>query len=43
MRVINSVGKGTSGMHKFDSAIDRMNMKFGSKFLYSENQNPAAP
>jgi hypothetical protein len=33
MRVDNSVGKGTSGMDKFGSVIDRMNMKLGSKFL----------
>jgi len=35
MRVDNSVGKGTSGMDKFGSVIDRMNMKLGSKFLHS--------
>jgi hypothetical protein len=33
MRVDNSAGKGTSGMNKFGSVIDRMNMKLGSKFL----------
>jgi hypothetical protein len=33
MRVDNSAGKGTSGMDKFDSEIDRMNMKLESKFL----------
>jgi hypothetical protein len=32
MRVNNSVEKGTSGMDKFGSVIDRMNMKLGSKF-----------
>ena len=32
-RVDNSTGKGTSGMDKFDSEIDRMNMKLESKFL----------
>jgi len=35
MRVDNSAGKGTSGMNKFGSVIDRMNMKLGSKFLNS--------
>jgi len=30
-----SAGKGTSGMDKFGSIIDRMNMKLGSKFLDS--------
>ena len=35
MRVDNSTGKCTSGMDKFDSVIDKMNMKVGSKFLYS--------
>jgi len=30
-----SAGKGTSGMDKFSSVIDRMNMKLKSKFLYS--------
>jgi len=35
MRVDNSAWKGTSGMNKFGSVIDRMNMKLGSKFLYS--------
>ena len=29
MRVDNSAGKGTSGMNKFGSIIDRMNMKLG--------------
>ena len=33
MRVDNSVGKGKSGMDKFGSVIDRVNMKLGSKFL----------
>jgi hypothetical protein len=33
MRVYNSAGKGTSGMDKFGSVIDRMSMKLGSKFL----------
>ena len=33
MRVNNSAGKGTSGMNKFCSDIDRMNMKLESKFL----------
>jgi hypothetical protein len=32
MRVDNSAGKGTSGMEKFGSVIDRINMKLGSKF-----------
>ena len=31
----NSVGKGTSGMYKVGSIIERMNMKLGSKFLNS--------
>ena len=35
MRVDNSAGKDTSVMIKFGSVIDRMNMKLGSKFLYS--------
>jgi hypothetical protein len=35
MRVDNSTGKGTSGMDKFGSVIDRMNMMFGKKFLSS--------
>jgi len=35
MRVDNSVGKGKSGMDKFGSVIDRLDMKFGSKFLNS--------
>jgi hypothetical protein len=37
MRVHNSAGKGTSGMDRFGSVIDRMNMKLGSKFLNSFN------
>ena len=35
MRVDISAGKSTSGMDKFGSVIDRMNMKLGSKFLNS--------
>jgi hypothetical protein len=35
MRVDNCAGKGTSGMDKFGSVIDRMNMKLGSKPLNS--------
>ena len=35
MRVDISAGKGTSGMNKFGSVIDRMDMKLGSKFLNS--------
>jgi hypothetical protein len=35
MRVDNSAGKGTSGMNKFGSVIDRMNIKLGSKSLNS--------
>ena len=35
MRGDNSAGKGTSGMDKLGSVIDRMNMKLGSKFLKS--------
>jgi hypothetical protein len=33
MRVDNSAGKGTSGMDKIGSIIDKMDMKLGSKFL----------
>jgi hypothetical protein len=33
MSIDSSAGKGTSGMNKFGSVIDRMNMKLGSKFL----------
>jgi hypothetical protein len=33
MRVDNCAGKGTSGMDKFGSVTERMNMKLGSKFL----------
>jgi hypothetical protein len=32
MRFDESTGKGTSGMNKFVSVIDRMNMKLGSNF-----------
>ena len=32
MKVDNSTGKGTSGMDKFVSIFDRINMKFESKF-----------
>jgi hypothetical protein len=35
MRVDNSAGKGMSGMDKFGSTVDRMNMKLRSKFLNS--------
>jgi hypothetical protein len=35
MRVENRAGKGTSGMDKFGSVFDRMDMKLGSKFLNS--------
>ena len=35
MRVDNNAGKGTSGMDKFGSVIDRIYMKLGSKFLSS--------
>jgi hypothetical protein len=35
MRVDNSARKGMSGMNKFGSVIDRMNMKLGSEFLNS--------
>jgi len=35
MRVDNISGTYTSGMDKFGSVIDRMNMKLGSKSLYS--------
>jgi hypothetical protein len=35
MRVDNSAGIGTSGMYKFSSVIDRMNMKLGSQVLNS--------
>ena len=43
MRVDNSAGKGTSGMNKFGSIIERMNMKLGSKFLNSLKNQDAAP
>ena len=33
MSIDNSAGKGTSGMDKFGSVIDRMDMKLGSKLL----------
>jgi hypothetical protein len=32
MRVDNSTGKGTSGMDKSGSVIDRMDIKLGSKY-----------
>jgi hypothetical protein len=35
IRVDNSAGKGTSGMDKFGSVINRVDMKLGSKFLNS--------
>ena len=35
MGVDSRVGKGTSGMDKFGSVIDRMNMKLRSKFFKS--------
>ena len=35
MTVDNSTGEGTSGMDKFCSVVDRMDMKLGSKFLNS--------
>ena len=35
MTVDNSVVKGTSGMDKFGSVIDRINIKLGSMFLSS--------
>ena len=35
MRFDKSAGKGTYGMDKFGSVIDRMNMKLGSKFIDS--------
>jgi hypothetical protein len=35
MRVDNSAGKNTSGMVKFGSVIDIMNMKLGRKFFNS--------
>ena len=35
MGVDSRVGKGTSGMDKFGSVVDRMDMKLGSKFLNS--------
>jgi hypothetical protein len=40
MRVDNSAGKGTSGMDKFGSVIDRMNMKLGkaASFLTLRNK-----
>ena len=33
MTVDISIGKGVSSFHRFDSVIDRMYMKLGSKFL----------
>jgi hypothetical protein len=35
MGVDSRVGKGTSGMDKFGSVVDRMNMKLRSKFFKS--------
>jgi hypothetical protein len=35
MRVDDSAKKGTTGKDKFGSAIDRINMKLGSKFINS--------
>jgi len=35
IRLDISAGKGTYGMDKFGSVIDRMDMKLGSKFLHS--------
>jgi len=35
MRVDDSAGKGTSGMDKYGSVIDRMNMTLGSRLLNS--------
>ena len=35
MRVDNSAGKGTSGMDKFGSVIDRVHIKLGGKLLNS--------
>ena len=35
MRVDNSTGKGTSGMHKFSSKVHRLHMELGSKLLNS--------
>ena len=42
MRVYNSAGKGTSGMDKFGSVIDRMSMKLGSKFLTLWESRPSS-
>jgi hypothetical protein len=39
MKVDNSAGKGTSGMDKFGSVIDKMNMKQISQLF--EDQDPA--
>jgi hypothetical protein len=33
--VDDSAGKGTSGMNKFGSVVDRMNITLGSKFVRS--------
>jgi hypothetical protein len=35
MRVDNSTGKGTSGMDKFNSEINRVHMELGGKLLNS--------
>jgi hypothetical protein len=35
MGIDNSAGKGTSGINKLGSVIDRIIMKLGSKFLNS--------
>ena len=35
MRVINSTGKGTSGMDKLSSKVHRVYMELGGKLLYS--------
>ena len=41
MRVDDSAGKVTSGIDKFGSVIDRMNMKFRRKFLNSLRSRPS--
>jgi hypothetical protein len=35
MRVDNSIGKGTSGMDKFNSEVHRVHMELGGKLLNS--------
>jgi hypothetical protein len=43
MRVDNCAGKGTSGLDKYGSGIDRMNMKLGRKFHNSSRIKTQLP